>query len=101
MSVYAQYMVKCAGGGWLIQGRPLICHRVPTEFASSYGAHCAAVAAGWSFDVDTDEHRCPEHQTGTGHIHYFKQVGSYPVGPDGETETVKVCACGAQQTKET
>jgi hypothetical protein len=35
------------------------------------------------------------------HVHDYSQtLGSWPSGPDGETASLKACACGAQITEE-
>ena len=93
-------MVKCVGGGWLVPGRPTICHGVATKFSSPNDAHRSALSAGWTYDGRDQKHRCPQHQTGSGHTHYFKLVGSYPTGPES-TGTLRVCACGEQIEEDT
>lgn len=88
MSIHAQYAVRCVGGGWLDPGRPLICFGGARKFASAMEAFLAAKAVGWVCDLPTGEHRCPQHQTGTGHVHYFKKTG-----------TIKACVCGETVTE--
>lgn len=92
MSVHAQYMVKCAGGGWLDPGRPLICLGAATKFDTALAAFRAAVAARWAYDTPTQEHRCPQHQTGPEHVHYYGRT----VWPEG---LVKACVCGETITE--
>lgn len=100
MSVHAQYMVKCAGGGWLDPGRPLICLGVSCKFASGTAAFYAARSAGWTYETLTHEHHCPNHQTGEGHVHYYREaMASWPEDPDGEIGTIKRCVCGAIHTE--
>jgi hypothetical protein len=81
-------MVKCAGGGWLDPGRPLVCLGGAHKFATAFAAFQAATAAKWAYDIPTTEHRCPQHQTGPGHVHYFKKTGSIKACVCGETITV-------------
>lgn len=88
MSIHAQYMVKCAGGGWLDPGRPLICFGGGRKFDTALTAFRAATAAGWAYDIPTQEHRCPRHQTGPGHVHYFKKTGR-----------ITACVCGGTITE--
>jgi hypothetical protein len=100
MSIRVQYMVKCAGGGWLVPGRPLACLGVAHKFPSAIEAFLAGQRARWTHDVVTFEHRCPAHQTGDGHVHSFrKPKASWPEGPDGETGTIRACVCGETRTE--
>lgn len=97
MSIGAQYLVICqGGGGYLVPGRPLFCHRVATKFVTAELAHRSALRAGWVSPDNGKTHFCPEHTPG-GHVHDFKYVASYPIGPDpADTETVMQCGCGQQ-----
>lgn len=61
MGVYAQYLVKCAGGGWLDPGRPLMCHGVATKFRTPEQAHRVALSVGWCASDNNRTHYCPQH----------------------------------------
>lgn len=96
MTVHAKYFVRCVGGGYLDPGRPLICLGVSQYFPSATGARRAADAAGWSHDPGTGEHRCPEHQTGDGHVHYFRRNKE----DYGKINAAGTCVCGAIRSAE-
>lgn len=56
MPVYGQYRVLCAGdcGGWLVEGRPLIGHRIADSYSTVLAARKGAIRAGWGKDQ-----KCP------------------------------------------
>ena len=97
MSVHAQYLVKCVGGGWLCPGRPLACLGVPTRYSSAVKAFTSAKQAGWSYDVVTQEHRCPAHQSGDGHMHQFVSPPSGAELP--KRPVIQTCPCGEQRER--
>lgn len=97
MSIHAQYMVRCVGGGWLDPGRPLKCLGVITTYRTHVAAFTSARQAGWAYDTATQEHRCPAHQTGAGHVHVFESPpsgGELPRPP-----VIQTCPCGEQRER--
>lgn len=97
MSVVASYRVRCAGGGYLCPSRPLVCLGVFSRFTTAVKAFVAARDAHWAYDVVTHEHRCPAHQTGEGHVHYFSSPpsgGELPKRP-----VIETCPCGEQRER--
>lgn len=62
MGIYVEYTVRCTGGGWLVAGRPMICHRIQTRFTTIAQAHHTALGVGWVSDPERKTHTCPQHQ---------------------------------------